>query len=389
MTNILDYLDWRGDISMQTDAFGTVDALILAELSYLPMEELIPSEFGIGKSIAELAEEFDPEQIKDTDKIYTFAEDVTLLHKLAESERFRTVRLMGCSSITDAAQNVQFAAFTCILPTEEYYIAFRGTDGSLAGWKEDFEMSYQDETAGQHCAVDYLNKHDGASHNLIVGGHSKGGNLAVYAATSCLPRVQKLIRKVYDFDGPGFRDEFADSQAYLDTIPKIVSVIPQSSLVGQLLTSHTDHQIVRSNAAGIMQHFVYSWEVMRNHLVYTEELSAFGVFINKTVRSWLSSIDDDSRRALTEAIFDVMAAPEAETIGEMGQNKLKSLRAILAAVKTLEPEQQALVRQAVAKLAVSGGAVIRAKIKTVHPPALPVRVRKLLPNKKEKNSGEA
>ncbi|MBR5372371.1 MAG: DUF2974 domain-containing protein [Oscillospiraceae bacterium] len=363
MTNILDYLDWRGDIRMEKDPFNTVDAIILSEICYLPLEHLAPKAFCIGKPLLEIAKAFQPDAVKTSEKPLTFQDDVILLKKAVKSERFRSVRIMGAKRITDPAQNVQFAAFTCVLPTGEYYITFRGTDSSIAGWKEDFSFSYENETAGQRYATEYLNSHDGASHELLIGGHSKGGNFAVYAAVSCVPRVKKLIRRIYSFDSPGFRDEFAASEAYHAMLPLIVSVIPQSSLIGQILTSHTEHRIVHSHAGGIMQHFMYSWEIMRNHPVYTEELSRLGVLINRTLRHWLSTVDDDSRRSLTEALFDVISASDADTFGEISQNKLKSVKKIYAAMKALDPDQQWVVRKVIKKLISSSGLALRTEIR--------------------------
>ena len=362
MTNLMDYLTWRGDLSMKADPFNIVDAMILAELSYLPLEHLIPEAFGLGRPIAELAKEFQPDTVPESERIFTFREDYRLLRKLAQSERFRNVRMMGSQAITDSAQEVQFAAFTYVLPAGEYYIAFRGTDSSITGWKEDFSFSYLNETTGQRFAAEYLNRHVGASHDLIVGGHSKGGNFAVYAAVNCMPVVKKLIRRVYSFDGPGFRDEFAHSDSYQEMLPKCISVIPQSSLVGQILTSDTPHRIVRSSAPAILQHFMYSWAVQGNDLVYAESLSRLGTMINVTLRQWLASLDDESRRSLTEAIFDVMSAPETDTFKALRQNKIQSVQKIYAAIKSLDPDTQFMVRKVIRKLISSSGNALNNEI---------------------------
>ena len=352
MANILDYLDWRGDLTFDKDAFNQVDALILAQLSYLPFDSIVPDSFSADISIGETAAAFDPERVDAKQISFCYMQDQELLKKLGESERFRDIRLTGYVSRTDENDDSQFSAVTCLMPDGNSFISFRGTDGSIVGWKEDFNFSYMAETPGQRFAVEYVNAYAALSEGrLCLGGHSKGGNFAVYASVFCDESAQNRIDKVFDFDGPGFRDEIADSPEYAAVIPKIISVIPQSSLVGQLLTSNTDHKIVTSKAYGVAQHLSYAWEIMRHDFVYADELSKLGLFINRTMTGWLNDLDDDTRHMLTEAIFDVIQASDTDTFYEMQQHKLRSVRAILKAMRQLEPEQQAVLKQAIAKLA--------------------------------------
>ena len=352
MANILDYLDWRGDISFEKDPFHPVDALILAQLSYLPFDGIVPKPFTESVSLEEVSAEFDPEKVDEKQISFCFEQDQALLKKLGESERFKHIRLTGYISRTSDEEALQFSAVTCLLPDGRSFLSFRGTDGSIVGWKEDFNFSYMTETPGQHYAVEYINAY--ASQNdteLLLGGHSKGGNFAVYASVFCDNRYRSRIQQIYDFDGPGFRDEIADSEEYAAVIPKILSVIPQSSLVGQLLTSNTEHKIVTSKANGVAQHLAYAWEVLRHDFVYAEELSKFGMFINRTMTDWLNDMDDDARQKLTDAIFDIIQASDQETFYEIQQHKLRSARAIIKAMRALEPDQQAVLKQAIAKLA--------------------------------------
>lgn len=350
MANILDYLDWRGDLPFSASPFNAVDALILAELSYIPLDGIVPADRSKQITVAAAAAAFDPETADQKQISFCYEQDQTLLQKLAESVRFREIGLSGYVSHTDAAVDAQFSAITCILPDNVRLIAFRGTDGSIAGWKEDFNLSYMAETPGQRAAANYVNEAEGEG-TLWLCGHSKGGNFAVYAAVFCDAEKRAQISRIYDFDGPGFRDEIAASPEYAAVIPKIISIIPQSSLVGQLLTSNTDHRIVKSKAVGVAQHFAYAWEIMRNDFVYAEELSRTGLFINRTMTGWLRDLDDASRQALTEAVFDVIQSSESETFHEMQKHKLKSTAAILKAMRKLEPEQQQVLKQAIAQLA--------------------------------------
>ena len=350
MANILDYLDWRGDLRFADSPFCNVDALILAQLSYITLDGIVPESPSETVLLADAAAAFDPELSDRTQRSFCYAQDTVLLQKLALSERFREIRLSGYISKTGPADGVQFAAMTCTLPDGVRYLTFRGTDGSIAGWKEDLSFSYLNETPGQRFAVEYLNSsiaQDGEE--IWTGGHSKGGNFAIYAAVYC--DNPDRITRIYDFDGPGFRDQIADSDAFLAVRDRIISLIPQSSLVGQLLTVNTEHKIVTSRAVGVGQHLAYAWEVLRNDFVYADELSKFGVFINRTMTGWLDGLDDTSREQLTEAIFDVIGASQSETFYEINQHKLKAAGKIIKALRTLDPETQALIKRAIGMLA--------------------------------------
>lgn len=355
MANIFDYIDWRGDISFRESPFNDVDALILAQLSYLPFEGVLQRGFGSQMRLYDAAELFDPEKVSDKLKIITFKDDCELVRRLRGSTRFADILLDGYINETEPDKGEQFAALTFILPDGRKYISYRGTDDTIAGWKEDMNFSFMIETPSQLRAVKYLNDNFvGETEGLMLGGHSKGGNLAVYAAVYCEDEFRELIQKVYDFDGPGFRSEIADSQDYRRMIPNIISFIPETSFIGQLLTANVEHNIVKSSAFGIMQHIAYSWEVSRSALVLTNELSRAGSLINKTMKSWIDSLDDESRRMTVKAVFDVLEAPEAETFGELSRGKFRSYAAALGALRRLAPEQQKVLLHAFKRLAASG-----------------------------------
>lgn len=359
MPNLFDYLQWRGDLTFAQDAFHVVDALILAQLSYIPFDGIVPEDFTEEIPLSEAAGRYDPDVVPESIRSFSYEQDCQLLRTLAESARFRDLRLSGYVSRTEPDDAMQFAALTVRLPDGVCFVSFRGTDGSIAGWREDFHFSFMSETPGQKDAAAYLTRccaaHDG---EIWTGGHSKGGNFAVYAAVFNPPEVRSRIGRIFDFDGPGFRDDIAELPVFQETKDKIVSVIPQSSLVGQLLTAATAHRIVTSHAAALGQHFAYAWEICGTDFVYADELSKLGLFINRTVNGWLNTLDDADRRSLTAAVFDVIQASEKESFYEIKAEKLKSARAILRAMRNLTPEQRELVKQAIAKLAAKSKAAL-------------------------------
>ena len=243
--NFLDYLDWRGDIKFEERQLNEVDNLIFSTLAYTDMEGLIGEN---GTTISEL---------------YMVINPKLLLEKAAQSERYKNVLVKYYINKIDTERNLQFSAVTFEANKKISYIAYRGTDNTLAGWHEDCNMSYLPKTPGQFEAAEYLNRiSEKSEHDLIIGGHSKGGNFAVYAAAFCKNNIQERILKVYSNDGPGFNSTIANSKEYLDIIPKTEHIITDSSIVGILLSSKSKRKVIKSSAMGFDQHNPYTWNVL-------------------------------------------------------------------------------------------------------------------------------
>lgn len=238
------------------------------------------------------------------------------------------------------------------------YVAFRGTDNSLAGWKEDFTFSYLTETPGQRMAVEYLDDHfrDG-SLPIRVGGHSKGGNFAVYAAIFCDEGVRRRIRDVFTNDGPGFANAVTRLPAYRDLTPRIVSIIPENSLVGILMNSAVDHRIIRSSNRGPTAHDALSWLVRGNRFIPAEERSGFSVFFERSVRDWLADLSDEEKRRFVESVFGVLESTGSLTLEGMRQAPVQSALAILRAAHGLSSDRQRQVLAILTQLAMKGGTV--------------------------------
>ncbi|MBQ9604950.1 MAG: DUF2974 domain-containing protein, partial [Firmicutes bacterium] len=292
MANILDYIDWRGDLSFDVSPFNEVDGLILSQLSYVVFDGVITNGFENTITVSEANRRLDFDGIDEKIRFFSFEYDRQLLKKMAASKRFGNMLLTGYVSITDTESAAQFAALTCILDDKTKFIAFRGTDASIVGWREDFNLSYMTRTAGQNCAVEYLNRHFTANDTIMLGGHSKGGNFAIYASVYCDSALQPCIKRIYSFDGPGFRDEIADSEEYKKMLDRVVSIVPKTSIVGQLMTANIESRIVLSADRVFMQHLTYNWQVLGTSFEYTDEFSATGKYINRVMEGWLSELDD-------------------------------------------------------------------------------------------------
>ena len=215
MGNILDYIDWRGDITFAERPFNDVDNLILSELAYINMKDLIADDEYI--TLQQLYERW----TKSDNKPNIPLNDPTeRFKKAASSIRFRNIKAGRFSEIINTEKQLQFAAVTFMPGDGSAYISFRGTDDTLVGWREDCNLSFLAETPGQKEAVKYINAIAKQTSCLMrIGGHSKGGNLAVYAAVKVPMNIQDRIQTVWSNDGPGYQEDFITSESYLRMKP--------------------------------------------------------------------------------------------------------------------------------------------------------------------------
>ncbi len=266
MNTIIDYLDWRGDLSFNQDPLNEVDNLIFSVLSYSDFSGVVP---GLDKpgsvTLQEAADRIGPAPHEVTTNLTRsfFAALPLLLEKCAQTERFANLQLSHYIDRIDFAKAEQFSAVVFSLDEQLHFIAFSGTDDTLAGWKEDLEMSFREAVPAQRDATRYAQAvMANLSGDFYLGGHSKGGNLAVYAAAHLTPEDQQRIIAVYNNDGPGFLANIIEKEGYQRIIHKVTTFIPQSSVAGILLEHEEKFQIIRSNETGLMQHNAFSWEVL-------------------------------------------------------------------------------------------------------------------------------
>lgn len=359
MNNIIDYLDWRCDVPLSVDPFNEVDNLILSELAYIDLSDIVPADGSPVPLENVCARYFESHTHEEVLSGKSFSGKAPLLmEKMLSGARFRSTSLWRYLDETDSEKEIQLAAVTFLLPDKSAYIAFRGTDGTLVGWKEDFYFSFSPATEGQKRAVDYLEEIAGAYGGVLrAGGHSKGGNLAVYAASTCDIDVQDRMAAVYSNDGPGFKEDIIASEGYRRMLPKIVSIVPDMSIIGLLLTSLTEHRVVRSGNSGIMQHDGFSWSVVRNRFE-SAALSDISLLVERSLSDWLSQMDDAERRSLTEIVFSLFESTGAESFSEMGRQKWKSAESILSALKNMPKEKQQEGLSFLRQLGSSGGQAI-------------------------------
>ena len=345
--NILDYLDWRGDILFSERELNEVDNLIFSTLAYTEMSGLVSENDEKKLTIAELYSEY----VKaGYDQSRMIINPATLLKKVSETERYKNVIVRNYVNKIDTEIKLQFSAVTFEFDNN-FYIAYRGTDNTLVGWREDCNLSYLSRTPGQSEAVKYLNKIAGKSDfTLIVGGHSKGGNFAVYAGAFCDEEVRNRIKEIYSNDGPGFNDTVANSKEYLSIIPKAEHIITDSSIVGILLSSKTKKKVIKSSAMGIDQHDPYTWNVICMGFEKADGLSTASVFMDKTITMWINSLSDENKKIFINTVFDFLEDSGAKTLNDIADKKWEVYNSVLKAMTQMNNEKKMEIGFTVKKL---------------------------------------
>ena len=330
MGNILDYLDWRGDLTFEQSPFNEVDNLILACFSYLDLDERAEVKNGNTLSVEELFAAFSRQEMKkDLKAESAFLQNTpVLLEKMACAERFRKCTVGGFVNEILSSQAQQFAAVTIGLDDGTTYISFRGTDDTIVGWKEDFNLS-NGVVPSHRKALGYLETHGTYIQSMLrIGGHSKGGNLAVYAGAFTDENSRNHIDYIYNFDGPGFSlDKIRDSGFY-EVDDRIYTFVPQSSIFGMMFEHEESYTIVKSNQKGFLQHDVYSWEIEQNRLVRLKSTTNFSVFFDHTLKEFVESLTIAQRREFTKEVFALLSLTETATFNEMLKNPLKNTVAL-------------------------------------------------------------
>ena len=363
MADIFDYLKRRGVLSFGEDPFNEVDNLVLAMLSYTDFGGIVEDSFkriSLDTADKKYFEKHSRSEAKKS--ILHFMRAPLLMDDMLKGIRFRGTELTKYVDIISNDKEMQMSAVTFLLSDGSAYVAFRGTDTTVAGWKEDFNMSYLPDTEGQLSAVRYLNEVGKEIKGPIrVGGHSKGGNFAVYASAFCDTEIQDRIIAVYTNDGPGFRDEMMERESYKRILPKVVSIVPDTSIIGMLLTSNVGHIVVKSKFVGLMQHNALMWMVERNRFKRSKQ-SALGSFISNSQKEWLSNLDDESREMFVNTLFSIFEATGMATFDEMIINRRISTGKIAARIKNLPKGKRVKLMAVIGGLIQSASHVARSHV---------------------------
>lgn len=354
MPNIIDHIIWRGDIPFCMRGFNALDNLVFSMLSYLQFDRIVPEHFKkpyitLEDAWREMEKRFynDPYYFNYPVGLTAYQHD--FIRAAAQAPRYKHTRIAGYVNMCDAERELQFSALTFFPADTDAYIAFRGTDSSLIGWKEDFNMTLEKVIPAQSEALLYVeNAASFLNKNFYIGGHSKGGNLAVYAASCCAPKIQKRITKVFSNDGPGFMASFLQTGGYRAVRDRIESYLPQGSFFGLLFEQDYNRRIVESTAAGINQHIAYTWQVKPDDFVYADALSDKAIKLNNIIMRWIYTMEITQRTQFIETLYNTITGAQVTSLPDLIENKLQRATQIFQSFIKIDAESKRALAQALA-----------------------------------------
>ncbi|MBQ4137189.1 MAG: DUF2974 domain-containing protein [Clostridia bacterium] len=351
--NVFDYLDWRGDLTFDIDGFNEVDNLVLSVLSYIDFSGVVPTEPGGGQiSLAE-AERRLTAMSRDRQELGLIIPDQTcdFMKRAAKTPRFSEIMLCSYVDKIDPTLGIQFSAVTFLLPDRTLFIAFRGTDDTLVGWKENFNMSFAAPVPAQVSALDYLIDIAHARRGKIrVGGHSKGGNLAIWAAVNAPARIQRRIIAAYNNDGPGFEERITEKPEYKAIEERLFTFVPESSVVGMLLEHSESYMIVKSFQNTLWQHDPFSWVIRGREFIKTDDRSSFSKHTDRVLGEWIASMSYEERRHATDVLFEVLESTGAKTLSDLNASKAKNLTSIIRSINHIDKNTRDKLSELVRRL---------------------------------------
>ena len=347
MENIIDYVKEWGKYSLSEKPFNEVDSLVLCQMIYFNYKEFVPGfeESNVPVGIQSIYVHPDRDRILDD---YWYRENnKELFASAAQSRRFGNLKMNYYVNIINEETQTQFSAMTYILEDKNAYIAYRGTDATIVGWKEDLNLAFSKPLHSQQLAVEYMDRVAGyIGGSFYAGGHSKGGNLAVYAAMNCKPETRESLLKVFNNDGPGFRPEIRQLGHYEAIADRMIKFIPRSSLVGTILEDQDDYELIESKGVGMLQHNAYSWKIEDGAFLRAKSMKSGKILRDAALNEWILSLSDSEIHAFVDTLYDVVAASEASNVFEFGADWKKCTQSVFEAAKELDET----TRKSIAKI---------------------------------------
>lgn len=345
--SILEYLDEYGDMTFDDRPFGDADSLVLAQLSYLKYDGLVP---GNGAVLLKDIQCNDSSGSIFGEHIYGRL-NRELFDRLVKSRRYAGLEISHYVNIVDIEVQTQFSAVTFLIPGLEPFVAYRGTDESMIGWKEDFNLTYMTQIPAQRLAVEYLLEASAMTEGrFYIGGHSKGGHLSIYAAMYAPEEVQERIIRIYCLDGPGFMKDMLRLDGYERIRDRIVKYLPQSSLVGMLQQRDDNYTVIKSIGIGLLQHNLYTWRVEKGELVAESNLKETARIRDDAINDWIESLSPESRQKFVDSLYEIISGCEADNMAEFMDKFLENSKQIISSFKDTDADTTEMLKTISRKL---------------------------------------
>jgi len=348
MANLFDYLDWRGDISFERVPFNKIDALLLAHITYSIFDGIVASSFEERKNFITVAKDFT--EAKDYEERINIGflinkQTAQLMFKCAACERYKNVELCAFRNIYNEESVEQFAAVTYIIDGKAV-IAFRGTDDTIVGWKEDFNISWQKQIPAQKDAIEYFEEAANAlKGDIILTGHSKGGNLVINTAVKCKKALQERILSIYNFDGPGFSKAFFKTKEYISIKEKLFSFYPEFSVVGMIFHHPEKYEIVVSDGFAFWQHDAMNWQILGGNFVNADKFTEQSRLFHKAFNEWIDKLNTEQKKQFTETMFWILEASGAKTNSDIEKEAIKSTAKMLSAYAEMDKKRKSELKK--------------------------------------------
>ena len=345
MGNLITYVQQYGAQTFEDKSLTDIDVLVLTEIAYLPFDEIVPKSFDVTEAISlnQLGKEFEKikEKEHENNPFMITSERIELLEVVSKSQRYKDIKVFGFMNDIDDELTKQFAAVCYQWEEESRWIIFRGTDESLTGWKEDFMMTYSDLIPSQTDAIEYLRKQaELFSGSLNISGHSKGGNLSLYASAMQEENIQHRIKQIYCWDAPGVHRSILNTEGYQRVVSKAKRYIPQDSIVGLMLESQVPYHIIESQGSGISQHSALMWNIEEDHFVELTELTRNSQLTDQTFKQWTEVVSDEDLKLFFDTFFELFFEMGVETVNDVYYNFRMYMQKFFEKAYQMNPEKR-------------------------------------------------
>lgn len=346
MANIIDYIQEYGKYTFTEQPLNEVDNLILCQMVYFNYEKFVPGLDERSTPVSIQSIFIHPERDQILDDYWYRENNKALFTAAAQSVRFGSLKMNYYVNIVKEENETQFSAMTYVLDDKNVYIAYRGTDANIVGWKEDFNLAFSKPLHSQYLSTEYMERVMGfCAGGFYAGGHSKGGNLAVYAAMNCSEETRERMIRVYSNDGPGFRPEIMAQGNYEEIKDRLVKFIPRSSGVGILLESNGNYEVVESKSVGMLQHNAYNWKVEGTAFIRARNMGSTKMLMDAALNEWILSLSEEETHAFVDTLYDIVSASEARNLFEFGADLKKSMQNMMEALKELDDTTKKVIQK--------------------------------------------
>lgn len=342
--DIINYIKKYGDKTFKDKPFNEVDNVILATLSYIDFDGIVEmnsfSKITLHAAAKQYFTKYNKKELAYN--IMGVQAAIKIFREMKNTERYQDLPLYNYVYKCDESK--QFSALFIDLDDETTYISYEGTDELISGWREDFEMSYKFPVPAQREAIKYINTHINifTKRRFIVGGHSKGGNLALVSAMYANPLIRKKIIKVYSNDGPGLKKHQMESRQFRYVAPKYKLIISNYAVIGLLLRHPDNYLVVHSNKSGLLAHNVLYWEVTSNRFLRTK-LSSYSINLDEIITKWLDEYDDKAREEFVTDLFSVFDRANIDSLLDLKGTGITNILSILKETKNINPESRKMI----------------------------------------------